>query len=307
MNYIAQIRSFWRSHEEHSFTTTEIALYFHLLEVSNLCQWKNPFKRNNAKIQVDLGISFNTLKNARNKLQQCGLIHFQSRSGSSTTIYTLSKSDEVTAEVTIEVSSEVGKEVPCEVSPAKDKLNKTKLNKTKEMGLSSSEDNMCHCRSDSRTPPVSSPLPDLSIDYHSLVRFFNDTTQGVFGCIRYPLSAKRKSSIRARVLEHGKEAFAEMITRATQSNFLKGDNRRGFRATFDWMILPSNFQKILEGNYENRITTPPNANSAHRNIDQQFFEHIRQGVSRARFAEQQQQQHPCSAYSRHGHEHYQHH
>lgn len=48
MNYLKQIRGFWRSHEEYSFTPTDISLYFYLLEVCNSCQWKNPFKRNNA-------------------------------------------------------------------------------------------------------------------------------------------------------------------------------------------------------------------------------------------------------------------
>lgn len=40
MNYIDLIRSFWRSHEEHSFGVTEIALYFHLVEICNICNWE---------------------------------------------------------------------------------------------------------------------------------------------------------------------------------------------------------------------------------------------------------------------------
>lgn len=58
LNYIGLIRAFWRLHEEHSFTTTEIALYFHLLEVCNICQWKNPFKRKKLKTQVKNGANF---------------------------------------------------------------------------------------------------------------------------------------------------------------------------------------------------------------------------------------------------------
>ena len=41
-----------------------------------------------------------------------------------------------------------------------------------------------------------------------------------------------------------------MIEIVTRSAFLKGDNKRNFKATFDWMIKPSNYQKIIEGNYE---------------------------------------------------------
>jgi DNA-binding Lrp family transcriptional regulator len=128
MNYIEKIKGLWRSHEKHAFTTTEIALYFYLLEICNICQWERQFKRNNAKIETDLSISFNTLKNARNKLQQSGLITFKTVSGSPNVTYTLSKFDKVADEVAIEVSDEVTDEVGSEVD---DEINKTKLNKTK--------------------------------------------------------------------------------------------------------------------------------------------------------------------------------
>lgn len=129
MNYLDQIRGFWRSHEEHSFSSTEIALYFHLLEVCNICQWKNPFRRNNAKIRADLGISYNTLKNARNRLSQAGLISFKTLNGSPNVTYTLSKFDKVSIEVKVEVSNEVSNEVGDKVFTTKDKLN---INKTKQ-------------------------------------------------------------------------------------------------------------------------------------------------------------------------------
>jgi predicted transcriptional regulator len=105
MNYIELIRDFWRAHEEHSFGTTEVAVYFYLVEVCNICHCKNPFKRNNSKIEADLGISFNTLKNARNRLVQAGLIKFETKNGSPNVIYTLSNFVEVTDEVGVEVLS----------------------------------------------------------------------------------------------------------------------------------------------------------------------------------------------------------
>ena len=90
------------------------------------------------------------------------------------------------------------------------------------------------------------------IDYKKLIEFFNSETKGVFGEVRYPLSSKRQDSIRARIREHGKEAFVEMVRKAAASEFLKGNNNRGFQATFDWLIRPTNFQKTIEGNYDNR-------------------------------------------------------
>jgi len=40
-----------------------------------------------------------------------------------------------------------------------------------------------------------------------------------------------------------------MIDQAGRSSFLRGDNSRGFIATFDWCFKPKNFVKVLEGNY----------------------------------------------------------
>lgn len=103
------------------------------------------------------------------------------------------------------------------------------------------------------TPEVpGGPPPGENINYRDLVLFFNNETKGVFGRISYPLSGKRQSSVRARVREYGKEAFANMVRAAARSDFLKGGNKTGFTATFDWLIRPGNFQKVLDGNYENR-------------------------------------------------------
>lgn len=118
---------FWLANEEHSFCTTDIALYFYLLKVNNNCSWKESFKRNNSKIESDLGISFNTLKNARNRLKQARLIDFKTVNGSPNVSYwllTSSNFDKVSDEVTNEVSDEVDREV----LSSKDKLNKTKSN-----------------------------------------------------------------------------------------------------------------------------------------------------------------------------------
>ena len=90
------------------------------------------------------------------------------------------------------------------------------------------------------------------INYEALINFFNEETKGVFGIVRYPISDKRRGSIRARINDHGKDTFVEMIQKAYASDFLKGDNKRDFKATFDWLIRPNNFQKTIEGNYDNK-------------------------------------------------------
>ena len=46
----------------------------------------------------------------------------------------------------------------------------------------------------------------------------------------------------------------EVIDKTAESDFLSGRKKdgRSWHATFDWIIEPSNFTKILEGNYANR-------------------------------------------------------
>lgn len=116
---------------------------------------------------------------------------------------------------------------------------------------------------------------DCDIDYDGIVTFFNAETRGVFGNIRAPLSDKRKKMIRARIKEYGKKTFAQAIKMAYESDFLKGQNNRGFCATFDWIILPTNFEKIISGNYginnTQRVSTIEQINADTRNRVAELF------------------------------------
>ena len=81
-------------------------------------------------------------------------------------------------------------------------------------------------------------------------------------CVGYPklvvISDARKNKMRLRISEMGgvekampliKQVFEKM----QQSNFLKGDNRRGWKASFDWLFEnDKNWVKVYEGNYDNK-------------------------------------------------------
>ena len=45
--------------------------------------------------------------------------------------------------------------------------------------------------------------------------------------------------------------FVRLFTMVQESAFLTGDNKRGWKASFDWLMKPSNMAKVLEGNYAN--------------------------------------------------------
>ena len=65
----------------------------------------------------------------------------------------------------------------------------------------------------------------------------------------------RADWLQARRREYGDDAIFRMIDKASESAFLNGHNKGGFRANFDWLIRPNNFLKVLEGNFDNEKTT----------------------------------------------------
>ena len=140
---------------------------------------------------------------------------------------------------------------------------------------------------DSNESPVCATCQphDERIDYSELVKFFNEKTQGVFGVIRMPLSDKRKGMINARIKTYGKETFAQMIQKALNSDFLKGQNKNGWRASFDWLIKPTNFEKVISGNYDNKSGNDrTNDRSSGRDFGK-FFQGIAEGIARADYEE----------------------
>ena len=104
------------------------------------------------------------------------------------------------------------------------------------------------------TDPPAPPDVDLKL----IVDFFNKSViqaNSVMPKIK-GATGKRVGHIKSRIREFGIEAVYEVITKASQSDFLNGRNQRGWTATFDWIFLPTNFPKVLEGNYDNRTTKP---------------------------------------------------
>ena len=49
------------------------------------------------------------------------------------------------------------------------------------------------------------------------------------------------------------ESVLQAIDEISTSDFLKGQNNKGWTITFDWFIKPNNFIKVLEGNYKNSL------------------------------------------------------
>lgn len=103
---------------------------------------------------------------------------------------------------------------------------------------------------------------EVVIDFKSLVEFFNATLKRSNSLISQikDIKGTRMTMVKARVKEYGKDGLTTVIKKAAVSSFLNGCGNTGFVATFDWLVRPNNFIKVLEGNYDNRQTTPNQTN-----------------------------------------------
>lgn len=93
------------------------------------------------------------------------------------------------------------------------------------------------------------------IDFVGLMEYFNSTFHGKLQTIK-SIDDKRKKAIKARIAQYDKQAIDTVFRLILDSPFLLGQNDRNWKCDFDWIFKPTNFTKILEGNYnEKRIDT----------------------------------------------------
>lgn len=65
-------------------------------------------------------------------------------------------------------------------------------------------------------------------------------------------NTNRHTMLKARIEEYSFEEVIEAIKRINKSSFLKGQNNNNWVITFDWLVRPNNFLKVLEGNYDDK-------------------------------------------------------
>jgi hypothetical protein len=83
-----------------------------------------------------------------------------------------------------------------------------------------------------------------------------NTTHPITRCRE--LSSKRRRAAKARLTERPLTEWAEVFTRIQASSFCRGQNDRGWVASFDWAILsPDVAVKVLEGKYDDRKPAAP--------------------------------------------------
>lgn len=94
--------------------------------------------------------------------------------------------------------------------------------------------------------------PAGAADYKVILEKYNSVCKNLPPATR--LTDKRKRAI-SRLLKDGYD-LDELFRKAAQSRFLGGDNKQKWHASLDWLLIPSNALKVLEGNYSPIVSAP---------------------------------------------------
>jgi len=90
-----------------------------------------------------------------------------------------------------------------------------------------------------------------------IVKKYNRTAERAgLPIVRLPLGAGRRAKLRTRWKDADfRRSYKQVLTKIAASPFLCGQNDRGWRASFDWLIRnDDNWRKVLEGKYDERRT-----------------------------------------------------
>lgn len=112
-------------------------------------------------------------------------------------------------------------------------------------------------------------------NYQLIVDMYNEICKSLPKCT--VLSEKRKKSIKARLNTYTLEQFRQLFTMAEESDFLKGKNNKDWSASFDWLLCDSNFAKVIDGNYKNRLQKYNNTQITNNYTEAELKSYRREG------------------------------
>lgn len=66
------------------------------------------------------------------------------------------------------------------------------------------------------------------------------------------ITDKQRALLGESLKYYNMDDFKEVFRKARASEFLRGEGRTGFKASFEWLISVDNMQKVLDGNYDDK-------------------------------------------------------
>lgn len=220
-SYLQHLNAFRERRKIEPLSTSEIALYYILMEYNNELGWPELFTIANGVAEGLAGLTTPTFKRARAGLVNKGYIEYKNGRGSQCGQYLI-----------VELCTANEPQSVPQMTP----LTRPKT-KTKEKDILKDI-----------------PKEKDSVPFAEIQNMFNTLCPSLSKIVS--IEGKRRDAVRARFNTYGLDAFRQVFAACESSAFLKGNNNRGWKANFDWLMCPTNFPKVLEGTYANPAPPP---------------------------------------------------
>ena len=106
---------------------------------------------------------------------------------------------------------------------------------------------------------VRGKMSDEKGSFDEVVAFFNEQMKGKAIPQVAIITQQRRQAFDTLIETTGIDIMSvkQAIVNAAASDFLNGKGQKGWVASFDWMLVPQNFQKVLENFYRNNLQQTP--------------------------------------------------
>ena len=252
MNYFKLIQAFYDLQLLNPLTTGQIALWNALAYINNKCAWSQWFNAANQTLELMTGLNRSTIYRNRNILKQLGLIDFKIN-GAKACKY---KVIDITTNYNIP-NMQQGTHTLNNITKTKLNNNISILTNTSSSDLDTVPTHVDEIKTDGLAEDVNSEkenmddikLNNSKIRYETMVSLWNSLgltkIQGI--------NNARKTMLNARLKEYGQDSFDKSIENIKNSSFLRGQNKKGWTITFDWLIKPNNYVKVFENTYADKM------------------------------------------------------
>lgn len=251
-----------------------VQLFIYLLLKANFndCSWQGIIVKrgslvtSNANISADLRLSPQTIRTCIKRLISTGEITYKSTNRY--VIITICSYDKY-QEIKDEANELINEQPNEQITSSQRTINEQSTTSKEDKNIRSKEDNniidikqesgsndQLPAASDEATAPKPIKSKTEKLPAKEIKEMWNATCSG-FPKL-FTISENRKNKMRLRIEEMGgiekalpllQKIFAKM----QESKFLKGENKRGWKASFDWLFEnDKNWVKVWEGNYDNK-------------------------------------------------------
>lgn len=93
---------------------------------------------------------------------------------------------------------------------------------------------------------------EIGVDCKKILEQYNNVCKNLPPATR--LTDKRRRAI-IKLVKDGYD-LDELFQKAAESRFLGGDNKQKWHASLDWLLIPTNALKVIEGNYSPIANAP---------------------------------------------------